>query len=152
VECKYNFLPLISYEAFVWWQKSEQITASAELQKESGMPSDHWSNEKCSYNCVGSHVRPASMASSGKKRSAQSTYKMLDSFKHNTGDMHGHLKIYEDFQRVMNREPRFYRSEYIYLLYRWLKGRWDYRYGDFWPSNYLSYRDVRYICVLQNLL
>jgi hypothetical protein len=27
---------------------------------------------------------------------------MLDSFKPNTGDMQGHLKIYEDFQGVMD--------------------------------------------------
>jgi hypothetical protein len=36
-----------------------------------------------------------------KKEAAQSAFRMLDSFKCNTGDMQGHLKIYEDFQGVM---------------------------------------------------
>jgi hypothetical protein len=66
------------------------------------MPSDHWSNEKCSDNCVGSHIRPTSFASYGKKEAAQSAFRMLDSFKPNTGDMQGHLRIYEDFQGVMD--------------------------------------------------
>jgi hypothetical protein len=35
-----------------------------------------------------------------KKKAAQPAFRMLDSFKPNTGDMQGHLKIYEDFQRV----------------------------------------------------
>jgi hypothetical protein len=30
---------------------------------------------------------------------------MLDSFKPNTGDMQGHLKIYENFQRVKDQHP-----------------------------------------------
>jgi hypothetical protein len=51
--------PIMSYTAFLWWQKSEQ--------KVQRLPSDHWSNKKCSYNCVGSHVRPAAFASFGKK-------------------------------------------------------------------------------------
>jgi hypothetical protein len=54
--------PMMSYAAFVWWQKSYQTTASA----------------------------------------AQYTFRMLDSFKPNTGDMQGHLKIYEDFREVMD--------------------------------------------------
>jgi hypothetical protein len=37
-----------------------------------------------------------------KKEAAQSAFRMLDSFKPNTEDMQGHLKIYEDFQGVMN--------------------------------------------------
>jgi hypothetical protein len=37
-----------------------------------------------------------------KKEAAQSAFRMLDSFKPNTGDMQGHLKIYEDFQGVMD--------------------------------------------------
>jgi hypothetical protein len=65
----------------------------------------------------------------------------MDSFKHSIGDMQGHLKIYEDFQgevrskntRKGGMEPRSYRTEYTYLLYRWLLERWDDRYGDFWP-------------------
>jgi hypothetical protein len=36
-----------------------------------------------------------------KKEAAQSTLRMLDSFKPNTGYMQGNLKIYEDFQGVM---------------------------------------------------
>jgi hypothetical protein len=35
-----------------------------------------------------------------KKEATQSTFRMLDSFKPNTGDMQEHLKIYEDFQGV----------------------------------------------------
>jgi hypothetical protein len=64
------------------------------------MPSDHWSNEKFSYNCVGSHVRPTSVASYGKKWAAQSAFRMLDLFKPNTGAIQEHLKIYEDFLGV----------------------------------------------------
>jgi hypothetical protein len=37
-----------------------------------------------------------------KKAAAQSAFRMLDSFKPNTGDMQGHLKIYVDFQGVMD--------------------------------------------------
>jgi hypothetical protein len=37
-----------------------------------------------------------------KKEAAQSAFRMLDSFKPNTGDMQGHLKIYGDFQGVMD--------------------------------------------------
>jgi hypothetical protein len=36
------------------------------------------------------------------KEAAQSVFIILDSFKQNTGDMQGHLKIYEDFQGVMD--------------------------------------------------
>jgi hypothetical protein len=36
------------------------------------------------------------------KESPQSAFRMLDSFKPNTGDMQGHLKIYEGFQGVMD--------------------------------------------------
>jgi hypothetical protein len=37
-----------------------------------------------------------------KKEAAQSAFRMLDSFKPNTGDMQGHLKIYEDLQGAMD--------------------------------------------------
>jgi hypothetical protein len=37
-----------------------------------------------------------------KKEAAKSAFRMLDSFKSNTGDMQGYLKIYEDFQGVMD--------------------------------------------------
>jgi hypothetical protein len=60
------------------------------------MSSNHWSNEKCSYNCAGSHVRPTYL------EVAQSAFRMFDSFKPNTEDMQGHLKIFEDFQGIMD--------------------------------------------------
>jgi hypothetical protein len=37
-----------------------------------------------------------------KNEAAQSAFRMLDSGKPNTGDMQGHLRIYEDFQEVMD--------------------------------------------------
>jgi hypothetical protein len=37
-----------------------------------------------------------------KKEAVKSAFRILDSFKPNTGDMPGHLKIYEDFQGVMD--------------------------------------------------
>jgi hypothetical protein len=42
-----------------------------------------------------------------KKEAAQSAFKMLDSVKPNTGDMQGHLKIYEDFQEVMDQHTLY---------------------------------------------
>jgi hypothetical protein len=77
-----------------------------------------------------------------KKMAEQSAFRMLDPFKPNTGDRQGYLKIYEDFQGIMDHhalsdkmpirynfeapfevkifESRSYRTECTYLLYRWL--------------------------------
>jgi hypothetical protein len=46
-----------------------------------------------------------------KKEAAQSAFRKQDSFKHNTGDMQRHLKIYEDFQHALsNKMPIRYNS------------------------------------------
>jgi hypothetical protein len=36
------------------------------------------------------------------KEAAKSAFRTLDSFKPSTGDMQGHLKVYEDFQGVID--------------------------------------------------
>jgi hypothetical protein len=133
-------LPMMSYAAFVWWQKSEQTTASAEIQKVQRLA--------CLLTTGAMKITPTialaakldlpPLPAMVKKEAAFSAFRMLDSFKPNTGDMQGHLRIYVDFQGVMElhalsdkmpirydfergeMEPRSYRTEYTYLLYRWL--------------------------------
>jgi hypothetical protein len=48
------------------------------------------------YNYVGSHVDLPPLPAKVEKEAAQSAFRMLDTFKPNTGDMQAHLEIYED--------------------------------------------------------
>jgi hypothetical protein len=86
--------PMMSYAAFVWWQKFKQTTASAELQKVQRLA--------CLLTTRAMTSAPSIALEAINKEAAQSAFRMLDSFKPKTGDMQGHLKIYENLQRVMD--------------------------------------------------
>jgi hypothetical protein len=66
-----------------------------------------------------------------KKESAQSAFRMLDSFKTNTADMQEHLKIYEDFEGVMeqlafsDKKPIRYDFEAPFEVKSYIWDRWN---------------------------
>jgi hypothetical protein len=61
------------------------------------MTSNHRSDEKRYNFCVGSHARPSAITSNGKT----DAFRMLDTYKPNTEDMQGHIRVYKDFQEIM---------------------------------------------------
>jgi hypothetical protein len=93
--------PMMSYAAFVWLQKSEQITASAELQKVQRLACLLTTGAMKSAPTIAleAMLDLSPLPAMVKKEAA---FRMLDSCTPNTGDMQGHLKIYEDFQGVMD--------------------------------------------------
>jgi hypothetical protein len=95
---------IMSYAAFVWWQKSEQTTASVELQKVQKLACLQTTGAMQSAPTIAlaAMLDLLPLPVMVKKVAAQFAFRMLDSVKHNTLDMQGHQKIYEDFQRVMD--------------------------------------------------
>jgi hypothetical protein len=85
----------LSYAAFLWWHKSEQTTCSAELlkvQRQTCLLTTGVTNSVPTIALKAMLDLPP-LPAMVKKEAAQSAYRMLDSFKPNTGDMQGHLKI-----------------------------------------------------------
>jgi hypothetical protein len=96
--------PMMSYAAFVWWQGSEQTTASAELQKVQKLACllSTGATKSAPTITLEAMLDLPPLPTMVNKEAAQSAFRILDLFEPNTGDMQGHLKIYEDFQGVMD--------------------------------------------------
>jgi hypothetical protein len=84
--------PMMSYAAFVWWQRSEQTTASAELQKVQRLACllTTGALNSAPTNALEAMLDQPLLPAMVKKEAAQSPFRMLDSFKPNT-DMQGYL-------------------------------------------------------------
>jgi hypothetical protein len=67
------------------------------------MSSNHRSHEKRSDYSIGSYAGP--LPALIKKEAEQSAFRLLDSYKSNTGDLKRHQKIYKDFQEIMDLHP-----------------------------------------------
>jgi hypothetical protein len=62
------------------------------------------------------------------KKAAQSAFRLLDTYKPNTEDMQGHLRVYKDFQEIMelqslsDRMPR--KFDFEAATSRWIRRHW----------------------------
>jgi hypothetical protein len=93
--------PMMSYSALVWWQESKQTTELQTVQRRACLLTTGAMKSAPTIALEPMLDLPA-LPAMAKKEAAQSAFRMLDSVKPNNGDMQGHLRIYEDFQEIMD--------------------------------------------------
>ena len=99
--------PMVTYASFVWWPRAELATASAELQKVQRLACLLTTGAMKSAPTIAleAMLDLPPLPDMVKKEAAQSAFRMLDSYKPKTGDMQGHLRVYKDFQELMDTHP-----------------------------------------------
>jgi hypothetical protein len=88
---------MVTYASLVWWQKTEQAKASAALQKVQRLAC---LLTTCAMKSARNVALEAMLdlppiSDMVKKEAEQTAFRMLKDYKPNTGEMQGHLKIYE---------------------------------------------------------
>jgi hypothetical protein len=96
--------PMVTYASFVWWQRTELKTAYAEQQQKQRLACFLTTGAMKSAPTIALEAMLDLPPLPGmvKKEAAQLAFRMLDTFKPNTEDMQGHLRVYKDFQEIMN--------------------------------------------------
>lgn len=95
--------PMATYASFVWWRKSEQRKTSADLQKVQRLACllTTGAMKSAPNTALEAMLDLPPLPDMVKKEAALTAFRMLKDIKPNTGDMQGHMKIYEDFQEIM---------------------------------------------------